>query len=221
MSDHAVPALRPAASVSAIEREVRRHRIMERARRGWSYELLAATENLTPRRIGQIVRQSLRLRQIDPAGAHVRLQTARLAADRVEDGEPGAIDRLLRVLDRLDRCQTKAAALSLDEAAEGAAKFDARLDDLVATAAADKARAAARRGEGRTAARLTPRRRNVRGAPSFDVEAPAEAVRAIAGLGSFGAPFDRAPTPAAARAFEPPESAGAAGPQGAVTPKPP
>ncbi|MGD0723516.1 MAG: hypothetical protein ABR970_20990, partial [Roseiarcus sp.] len=93
----AVPAPPPAASVSAIEREVRRHRIMERAQRGWSYELIAATENLTPRRIRQIVRQSRWLRQIDPAGAHVRLQTARLAADRVEDGEPGAIDRPLRV----------------------------------------------------------------------------------------------------------------------------
>jgi hypothetical protein len=211
----------PAARVSAIEREVRRHRIMERALRGWSYELIAGAENLTPRRIRQIVRQSLRLRQIDPAGEHVRLQTARLdaslrlAAGRVEDGELGAIDRLLRVLDRLDRYQTKAAALSLDEAAEGAAKSDARLDDLVATAAADKARAAARRGEGQTAARLTPRRRNVRGAPSFDVEAPAEAVRAIAGSGSFGAPFAPVPTLAAAAAFERPESAGAAGPQGA------
>ena len=84
-----------------------------------------------------------------------------------------------------------------------------------------RTRRAPRRAGGRLAARLTPRGRDFRGAPSFDVEAPSEAVRAIAGLGSFGAPFDRAPTPAAARAFEPPESAGAAGPQGAVTPKPP
>jgi hypothetical protein len=187
------------------------------AQRGWSYDLIAGAENLTPRRIRQIVRQSLRLRQIDPAGAHVRLQTARLdaslrlAADRIEDGELGAIDRLLRVLDRLDRYQTRAAAPAFDEAAEGAARFDARLDDLVATAAADKARAAARGG--RTAARLTARRRNARRAPSFDVEAPSEAVRAIAGLGLFGAPFGLAPTPAAARAFERPETAGAGGPQ--------
>jgi hypothetical protein len=121
--------------------------------------LIAGAENLTPRRIRQIVRQSLRLRQIDPAGAHVRLQTARLdaslrlAADRIEDGEPGAIDRLLRVLDRLDRYRNAAAAAQpFDEVAEGAALFDARLDERIRRAAEDKARAAAARG-GRTAAR--------------------------------------------------------------------
>jgi len=143
----------PAARVSAIEREVRRHRIMERALRGWSYELIAGAENLTPRRIRQIVRETLALREVDPAREHIRLQIARLdaslrlAAGRVEDGELGAIDRLLRVLDRLDRNRNAAAApLALDEVDEGAAKFDAKLDDLVATAAEDKARAAARGG---------------------------------------------------------------------------
>jgi len=143
----------PAARVSAIEREVRRHRIMDRAQRGWSYESIAEAENLTPTRIRQIVRQSLEVREIDPAGEHVRLQIARLdaslrlAAGRVEDGELGAIDRLLRVLDRLDRYRNAAAApQSFDEVDEGAAKFDAKLDDLVATAAEDKARAAARGG---------------------------------------------------------------------------
>jgi len=109
MPDPAVPAPPPAASVSAIEREVRRHRIMERAQRGWSYELIAGAENLKPRRIGQIVGQSLQLSEVDPAGVPIRQQTAgldaslRLTADRIEDGELGAIDRLLRVLERLDR----------------------------------------------------------------------------------------------------------------------
>jgi hypothetical protein len=37
MSDPAVPAPPPAARLSAIERGVRRHRIMERAPCGWSY----------------------------------------------------------------------------------------------------------------------------------------------------------------------------------------
>ena len=55
------------------------------------------------------------------------------------------------------------------------------------------------RAGSRTAARLTPRGRNARGAPAFDVEAPSEAVRAIAGLGSFGAPFGLVPTLDAAR----------------------
>ena len=153
MSDPTVPAPLPAARASAIEREVRRHRVMERALRGWSYELIAGTENLTPRRVRQIVRETLQLREVDPDGEHVRLQTARLdaslrlAAERVEDGELGAIDRLLRVLDRLDRYRNAAAAPPpFDEAAEGAAKFDAKLDDLLRRAAEDKARAAAARG---------------------------------------------------------------------------
>jgi len=153
MLDPTSPAPLPAASVSAIEREFRRHRIMERARRGSSAEAIAEAEDLTPRRIRQIVRETFARRGIDPAGAHVRLQIARLdaslrlAAEKVEDGELGAIDRLLRVLDRLDRYQTRAAAPPpFDEAAEGAARFDAKLDDLVATAAEDKARAAARGG---------------------------------------------------------------------------
>jgi hypothetical protein len=150
MTDTAVPTSPPAASVSAIEREVRRHRIMERVLGGWSYELIARNENLTPRRIRQIVRQTLERREADRAAEHVRLQTARLgaslrlAAGKVEDGELGAIDRLLRVLDRLDRYQTKAAApRPRDEVAEGARRFDAKLDDLLRRAAEDKARAAA------------------------------------------------------------------------------
>jgi len=80
----------------------------------------------------------------------------RLAARRVEDGERGAIDRLSRALDRFDRfdrCRNAGpAAPPFDEEDEGAAKFDARLDDLMRRVAEDKARAAAARG-GRTAAR--------------------------------------------------------------------
>jgi hypothetical protein len=153
MTDPAIPARLPAASVNAIEREIRRHRIMERALGGWSYAAIASTENLTPRRIRQIVNQSLKRSPADRAAEHIRLQTARLgaplrlAAQKIDDGDLGAIDRLLRVLDRLDRYQTRAAAPPpFDEAAEGAAKFDAKLDDLLRRAAEDKARAAAARG---------------------------------------------------------------------------
>ncbi|MGD0722132.1 MAG: hypothetical protein ABR970_13930 [Roseiarcus sp.] len=70
----------------------------------------------------------------------------RLAARRVEDGEPGAIGRLSRALERLDRYENVAAAPPFDELAEGAAKFDAKLDDLLRRVAGDKARAAAARG---------------------------------------------------------------------------
>jgi len=74
-----------------------------------------------------------------------------------------------------------------------------------------RTRRAPRRAGGRMAARLTPRERNARDAPSFNVEAPSEAALAMAGFASFGAPFAPVPTLAAAAAFERPESAGAAG----------
>jgi hypothetical protein len=76
-----------------------------------------------------------------------------------------------------------------------------------------RTRRAPPRAGGRLAARLTTRGRNARGAPSFDVEAPSEAVLAIAGFGSFGTPFGLVPTLAAAGAFERRASAGAAGAQ--------
>ncbi|MGD0723794.1 MAG: hypothetical protein ABR970_22425, partial [Roseiarcus sp.] len=49
MADPAVPAPPPAAALSATGREVRRHRIPERARRGWSAESIAEAGNPTPR----------------------------------------------------------------------------------------------------------------------------------------------------------------------------
>jgi len=204
MTDTAVPTSPPAASVSAIEREVRRHRIMERVLGGWSYELIASTENLTPRRIRQIVKQSLKRSPADRAAEHIRLQTARLgaplrlAAQKIDDGDLGAIDRLLRVLDRLDRYQTRAAAPPpFDEAAEGAARFDAKLDDLVATAAEDKARAAAARGGPTAARRRARRRRDSRCAPPIAVErSPQAAIPAIARSGASAMRFAIVPSPA-------------------------
>jgi len=74
-----------------------------------------------------------------------------------------------------------------------------------------RARRAPRRAGGRMAARLTPRGRNFRGAPSFNVGPPSGAVPAMAGLGSFGAPFAPVPALAAAGGFERPANAGAAG----------
>ena len=78
MLDPAAPAPPPAACLGAIEREVRWLRIIERALGEWSNELIADAEDPTPRRIGQIVGRTLALPEVDPARAHVRLQTARL-----------------------------------------------------------------------------------------------------------------------------------------------
>ena len=96
MPELAIPSSLPAASVSAIAREVRRHRIMERVDRGWSRKSIAQAEDLTPRRVGQIVRQTLQPREVDPAGAPVRLQAARLderVATAAEDKPRAAVAR--------------------------------------------------------------------------------------------------------------------------------
>jgi hypothetical protein len=99
----------PVARRTAREREQRRIRILGMVRSGFSYEAIARDENLSRERVRQIVAQSLE----EPEGGtrldHARVQIARLepalrlAARGVADGELRAIDRLLRVLDRLDK----------------------------------------------------------------------------------------------------------------------
>jgi hypothetical protein len=95
------------------------------------------------------IRQTLERRGVDPAGEHARLQSARLApslrlvARKIEDGELAGIDRLLRVLDRLDRYQTLPTPPPLDR--QGAA---ARRDQRMKTPAGRRARDAAARAAG-------------------------------------------------------------------------
>jgi hypothetical protein len=81
---------------------------------------IAKTHELTPKRVEKLLRDELRKRWIAPAQDYARLQIARLETIAVQlkekcaDGELPAIDRLLKVLDRLDRYHgfTKLAALS-------------------------------------------------------------------------------------------------------------
>ena len=99
----------PPVRRTAREREHRRIRILAMVRSGFSYEAIARDENLSRERVRQIVSQSLN----DPEGGtqldHARVQMARLepalrlAARGVDDGDLRAIDRLIRVLDRLDK----------------------------------------------------------------------------------------------------------------------
>jgi hypothetical protein len=102
----AIPA--PAASRAAA-RDLRRLRILASVQAGLSYAAIGRAEGLTRERVRQIVAKAL-----DEGGAgtkldHARLQIARLepalrlAAGAVAEGDLAAIDRLLRVLDRLDR----------------------------------------------------------------------------------------------------------------------
>ncbi len=109
-----MPSSPPAPSAPIVrriarEREQRRIRILAMVQAGFSYEAIARDENLSRERVRQIVAQALREPDDGTRLDHARVQLARLepalrlAARGVADGELRAIDRLLRVLDRLDK----------------------------------------------------------------------------------------------------------------------
>ncbi len=98
----------PAPSRAAA-RDLRRLRILACVQAGLSFAEIGRAEGLSRERVRQIVARAL-----DEAGSetrldHARVQIARLepalrlAAGAVAEGDLGAIDRLLRVLDRLDK----------------------------------------------------------------------------------------------------------------------
>jgi hypothetical protein len=93
----------------ARDGDLRRLRILAQVQAGWSYAAIGREEGISRERVRQIVTQALGEGAIDTKIDHARVQIARLepalrlAARTVADGELGAIDRLLRVLDRLDK----------------------------------------------------------------------------------------------------------------------
>jgi hypothetical protein len=76
---------------------------------GQSVEAIAESERLTRRRVEALLRDELRRRWVAPAADHARLQIIRLEAMAATlaplaiSGDPPAIDRALKILDRLDR----------------------------------------------------------------------------------------------------------------------
>lgn len=122
------PASPRKARRTARDREIRRRLIFARLQEGWTYDEIAETEGLTRERIRQIVVETLERRAVDPARDHTLLQIARLdaalrlAAEKVAAGELRAVDRLVRVLDRLDRYHAVVAVTARDE--DEAALFD-------------------------------------------------------------------------------------------------
>jgi predicted transcriptional regulator len=137
----------PKPRVSARERELRRQRIFAAVREGRTHEEIAASEGLTGERIRQIVTQTLDLRAVDETRDHMRLQIARLEpvlqlmTEKVKAGDLRAVDRLLKVLERLDKYQRAAAAMR-DRVKDDHA-FKKKLSDLVLLARAARQKAAA------------------------------------------------------------------------------
>ncbi len=76
---------------------------------GEGLEMIVARERLAAKRVEAIVREELGRRWVPPAADFAKLQIARLQelgrplVDRVNDGDLEALDRALKILDRLDR----------------------------------------------------------------------------------------------------------------------
>ncbi len=103
---------------------------------GVSLAEIAATQQLTSKRIEKLLRDELRKRWIAPVQDYARLQIARLESlaqqlkENSQNGDLPTIDRLLKVMDRLDRYHgfTKLAALSTPSGEDVRAKLAVKLE---------------------------------------------------------------------------------------------
>ena len=128
------PLPAPATSRAAA-RDLRRLRILASLQAGLSYAAIGRAEGLSRERVRQIVAKALDEEGSGTKLDHARVQIARLepalrlAASAVAGGDLSAIDRLLRVLDRLDRyCAVEGAATS--EEAGGRERLLAKLNAM-------------------------------------------------------------------------------------------
>jgi hypothetical protein len=101
------PAAKPVQSLS--EAHKRAQRIFARLVAGESMRAIATSENLSLRRVQQIVREQLDRRNANPADDFALLQIARLerALDliggQIDAGKPSAAHAYVRILDHLNR----------------------------------------------------------------------------------------------------------------------
>jgi hypothetical protein len=94
---------------------------------GASVAEIAASADVTPKKVEQMIRRELRKLWIAPSQDYARLQIARLEAiagklkEKAREGHLPTIDRLLKVMDRLDRYHgfTKLMTLANEPDGEG------------------------------------------------------------------------------------------------------
>jgi hypothetical protein len=147
----------PSARPSVRDRDHRRVRILALVQAGWSYAAIAREEALSRERVRQIVAQALEAGEGETKLVHAQVQIARLepalrlAARGVVDGDLRAIDRLLRVLDRLDKYSAVSGAeSSYDEGARERllTKLNTMAERMLAARGRKEASEAAPEGEG-------------------------------------------------------------------------
>ena len=94
---------------SKRSRVTRAQRILASLIAGAGVDEIGAAERLSRKRTESILRHELRNRWVAPADDFARLQIARLEQmilkllDRLQEGDLKAIDRALKIVDRLDR----------------------------------------------------------------------------------------------------------------------
>jgi hypothetical protein len=125
----AQPSPRQTRLAGAAALAERRARIFVRMQQGWSYEAIAEAEALSCERIRQIIREALDGRGGEANPDHRRLQLARLdpalrlAGEKVAAGDLKAIDRLIRVLNQMDKYRPAGAGFRVGSSEE---EYDAR-----------------------------------------------------------------------------------------------
>jgi hypothetical protein len=113
---------------------------------GADVDEIGVKERITRKRTEKILRDELRRRWVAPAREFARLQIARLDTmilkliDRVQNGDLEAIDRALKIVDRLDRYHgfTRAHRLPEEYGEEERARLMQKINDIAARLEADK-----------------------------------------------------------------------------------
>jgi hypothetical protein len=116
----------------------RAQRILALLIAGAGVDEIGAAERLTRKRTESILRQELRNRWVAPAEDFARLQIARLEQmllkllDRLQNGDLKAIDRAIRIVDRLDRYHgfTKAKRLPEQYGEEERARLPKKVNEI-------------------------------------------------------------------------------------------
>jgi hypothetical protein len=124
---------------SKRSRVTRAQRILASLIAGAGVDEIGAAERLTRKRTESILRQELRNRWVAPAEDFARLQIARLEQmllkllDRLQVGDLKAIDRAIRIVDRLDRYHgfTKAKRIPEQYGEEERARLMKKVNDIV------------------------------------------------------------------------------------------
>jgi len=137
------------AAVSPASRKAqtgRGQRVLASLVAGAGFDEIGAQERISPKRAQRIVHNELGRRWIAPAQDYSRLQIARLEflmltlSARIRRGEQDAIDRALRILDRLDRYHgfNRAARMVEPYGEEERQKLLAKINRVAARLQADQ-----------------------------------------------------------------------------------